>query len=305
MARSDFPIVGSLHEDIITKINAERTINMYEVESPNGKKPTYLHPTPGKLSIGTFTSSSGFGRASFVFNNFTYFVVGNTIYRMDNSLVPVILQAAFFTTTSGYVAIVANQFQIIFVDGIKCYLFDTNTSIGIDNTPNLPTGFLPYDVDFMDGYFILISQSPGKENTFFISNLNQGTIWSALDFALINSRPTVLNGVAVLKRRIFFFGKNKSEVWQDAGFADFPFRRDNNMLLEHGVTATNSIDEGFEYLFYLSGDVDGVGSIMMVYGTTPEPISTREMDEKIQMFLHPEDAVGFVYKINGADFLSD
>lgn len=305
MKRTDFPIVGSLHEDIVTKINAERTINMYEVEFPQGKKPSYLHPTPGKLEIAPFSDGNA-GRASFVFgiapNIFTYFVVGATIYRMDTSLVPVVLAASFFTTTTGYVAISANQFEVIFMDGIKTYLFNTTTNVGTDITASFPTGFVPFDVDFMDGYFIVISKSTGQENKFYLSNLNDGATWSTLDFALINSRPTVLNGVAVLKRRIFFFGLTKSEVWQDAGFADFPFRRDNNLLLEHGVSAINSIDEGFELLFYLSGDADGVGSIMMVYGTSPEPISTPQMDEKIQMFTNPSDAIGFVYKINGQIF---
>src|SRR5580698_2608142 len=305
MQRKDFPIVGSFHEDIVTKINAERTINMYEVDFPEGKKQSYLHPTPGKLQIATFTGGAA-GRASFVFgiasNIFTYFVVGATIYRMDTSLVPVVLAANFFTTTTGYVAISANQSQVIFMDGIKCYLFNTTTNVGMDNTANLPAGFAPLDVDFMDGYFILISNSTGQQNKFYISALNDGTMWAILDFALINSRPTVLNGVAVLKRRIFFFGLTKSEVWQDAGFADFPFRRDNNLLLEHGVIAINSIDEGFELMFYLSGDANGVGSIMMVYGTSPEPISTPQMDEKIQMFTNPSDAIGFVYKINGQIF---
>jgi len=79
MARADFPVVGSLHEDVVTKVNAERTINMYEVKAADGKKPTYLHPTPGKKEIATFSAGNK-GRASFVFRDFTYFVVGDTIY---------------------------------------------------------------------------------------------------------------------------------------------------------------------------------------------------------------------------------
>jgi hypothetical protein len=154
----------------------------------------------------------------------------------------------------------------------------------------------------MDASFILISGAPGFQNRFYVSALNDGTMWPILDFALINSRPTILNGVAVLKRRIFFFGQTKSEIWIDAGANDFRFRRDNNLLLEHGVKAISSISQAFDRLFYLSGDQDGVGSIMMVTGITPQPISTREMDERIQTFSTPEDATGFAYKINGQIF---
>lgn len=302
MKRMDFPIVGSLWEDQITKVNAERTVNMYVTSAYQGKKPQYLAPTPGKLETGTFTEG-GFGRASFVFKDYTYFVQGSTIYRMDLTLIPVAIAINFFTTSTGHVGISANEHEVIFVDGIKCYLWNTNTATGIDNTPNLPVGFAPLDVTFMDGSFILISSSPGMQNRFYVSALNDGTTWPILDFALINSRPTILNGVAVLKRRIFFFGQNKSELWLDAGLSDFRFRRDNNLLLEHGVKAIDTIYEAFDKLFYLSGDIDGVGSIMMVAGgITPIAISTRQMDEKIQYFTNTENAIGFAYKINGIVF---
>jgi hypothetical protein len=113
MARHAFPIVGSLHEDIITKVDAERTINMYEVASPTGKSSAYLHPTPGKLNIAEFTELNA-GRASFTFKDFVYFVVGDTIYRMDNTLVPNVIALNFFTTVTGHIGISANEFQIIF-----------------------------------------------------------------------------------------------------------------------------------------------------------------------------------------------
>lgn len=298
----DFPVVGSLHEDVITKVNAERTINMYEVFSPHGKKQNYLHPTPGKLEKGTFSDGNN-GRASFVFKDFTYFVEGDTIYSMDSSLTITIIALNFFTTLTGHIGIAANESEIIFVDGFKAFLWNTNTSTGIDDTPNLPAGFGPLDVTYMDGSFLLISGSAGFQNRFYVSALENGALWPILDFALINSRPTILNGISVLKRRIFFFGQNKSEIWIDAGLSDFRFRRDNNLLLEHGVKAIDSISQAFDRLFYLSGDINGVGSIMMIEsGISPQAISTREMDERIQRYTKPEDAIGFAYKINGQVF---
>lgn len=307
MKRTDFPIVGSFWEDPVTKVNAERTVNMYEVFAFEGKKQKYLAPTPGKLAGESF-SDGGIGRASFVFKDFTYFVQGDTIYRMDTTLIPNAIQLNFFTTFTGHVGIAANEFQIIFVDGVKAYLWNTNTATGADITGNLPTpfgagSFPPLDVTFMDGSFILISGGANVQNRFYVSALNDGTTWPALDFALINSRPTILNGVTVLKRRIFFFGQNKTELWVDAGLSDFRFRRDNNLLLEHGVKAIDSISEAFDRLFYLSGDIDGVGAIMMVAGgITPIPISTRPMDELIAGFTNTDKAIGFAYKINGIIF---
>jgi len=306
MKRMDFPIVGSMHQNIVTKINASRTINMYEAHATEGKKTTYLHPTPGKLEVGDFADSNA-GRASFVFNDFTYFVHGDTIYRMDSSLVINVVAANFFGTFTGHVGIAANEDQIIFVDGAKAYLFTVSTATGADITGTLPPPpsgtFMPLDVDFMDGSFILESKNTAFRNRFYVSALNNGASWPVLDFALINSRPTILNGLAVLKRTIFFFGLVKSELWYDAGDAAFRFRRNNNLLLEHGVAAIGTISQAFDRLFYLSNDIDGVGSVMMIAGgITPIPISTPEMDEQIQYFSHPEDAEGFAYKINGQVF---
>lgn len=299
--RESFPVVGSFNEDSVLKIDAQRTINMYEVVDPEAKKPQYMVPWPGKLKQGEFING-GIMRAAFTFRDKVYYVVGDTIYSMDNTLLIIVIANAFFSTITRHVGIAANEKEIIFVDGIKSYLWDTSTSTGIDNTPNLPVGFAPLDVTFMDGYFILISNSVNERNKFRISALNNGASWPVLDFALVNSRPTDLAAVTVLKRRVFLFGENKSEIWLDAGLSDFPFRRDNNLLLEHGVRAISSVTEGFDRLFYLSGDTDGVGSIMMVQGTLPKAISTREVDEAIQAFTTPEDATGFVFKINGQIF---
>ena len=157
----------------------------------------------------------------------------------------------------------------------------------------------PVGVTSLDGYFVIVD---GASNRFFVSNLDDGTTWNSLFFARVNSESTTMKGCARLKRRLFLFGHTVSEVWLDAGAANFPFRRDNNLLFEHGLEAPASLVEGFERLFYLSRDRDGVGAIMMVEGTTPRPISTKTLDETIQDFNVTLDASGMVYKINGEIF---
>ena len=295
-----FPIVGSFSADLVTKINAERTINLYEIFDPSGKKDKYLAPWPGKKNFESFVRG-GTMRAAFVFKEFVYFVVADTIYRMDSSLVITIIGDQILATLVGHVGIAANEKQVIFVDNNKAVLWDTSTSTLTDPVV-LPAGVIPLDVTFMDGYFILVSSGVNTQNQFLISNLNDGITWAAADFALTNARPTVLSACSVLKRRLFLFGETKSEIWLDAGAADFPFRRDNNLLLEHGVLARSSITEGFDRMFYLSNDEDGVGGVMMVIGTSPQKVSSREVDETIQTFTQPEDAEGFVFKINGQIF---
>lgn len=291
----DYPIVGSFHEDRITKISSENTINWYEAIHPFGKKITALHPYPGtkfKVNVGT-----GVHRGAFVFNNFVYFCTGGNLFRMDSSFVVSPLGVLGFASSTGFVDIDANQTQIIFVDGLSGLIFDTNT-LTLSVVP-FPPGVLPNSVTYMDGYFIV---DDTVTNRFYVSNLDTGLIWGALNFALINSNPTFARGVQRLKRRLFIFGTTITEVWLDAGTANFPFRRDNNLLFEHGLEAPGSLVEGFDRMFYLSRNKDGVGSIKMVEGTYPEDISTYELDNLIQTLDDTELAIGLVYKINGIIF---
>lgn len=304
--RHNFEIVGSFNEDPITKVDAQRTINWYEVSDVEAKKPRYLVPWPGLLQKGIF-SEGAVGRAGIAFKGFAYFVVRQDIYRVDPGLVITRISDAVtrFLTPSGHVGIAANEFQIAFVDNSRLLIWDTNTSTLTDESASLPIGppaVTPLDITFMDGYFILVNGAATNNNRFYISDLNNGAVWDLLDFALVNSRPTILSACSVLKRRVFLFGQEKSEIWLDAGTADFPFRRDNNLLLEHGIKAQSSLTEGFDRLFYLSNDEDGVGGVMMVMGTIPKKVSTREVDEAIQTIPTPEDATGFVFKINGQIF---
>lgn len=307
--RVDFPIVGSFNEDPVTKVDAQRTINMYEVFDQEGKKPRYLTPWPGLKREGTFSEGAN-GRAAITFQGstetqrFAYFVVREDIYRVDTALTITRISDVVnkFITQIGHVGIAANENEIAFVDNSRLLIWDSAASTLTDETSTLPAGVSPLDITFMDGYFILVNGASTNKNRFYISALESGTTWDVLDFALVNSRPTVLTACSVLKRRVFLFGQEKSEIWLDAGTADFPFRRDNNLLLEHGIKAAASLSEGFDRLFYLANDVDGVGGVMMVMGTFPKKVSTREVDQVIQTLSKPEDATGFVFKINGQIF---
>lgn len=292
----DFPIVGSFRKDQVTKISAEQTINWYEVIHPYGKKTSALHPVQGL----NFQTQIGIGpiRGSLVFINDTaYFASGNQIFSMDTAYVVTPLSPPNLSTTTGFVRIVSNQTQIIFCDGVTALIWDT----GSNTLTNVvfPAGVIPGDITYMDGYFIATDVNT---NRFYVSNLDNGHLWAPLDFASINSSPTFAVSVIRLKRRLFLFGSLITEVWLDAGTANFPFRRDNNLLFEHGLEAVGSLVEGFDRLFYLSRDEGGPSYIKMVEGTIPVNISTYEIDNVIQNLPNTSQAVGMVYKIDGIIF---
>jgi hypothetical protein len=169
---TDFEVVGSYNNQRVSSIDAERTVNMFEYIDPLGKKPKSLINTSGltdtEYVFGTVTGGS---RAQFVFNNIHYIVMGNEFFSIttDGTVAPL----GILVTSTGYVGIDANTFQIILVDGQKGYIWDTLANVFTQITDtSFPTQ--PLDVCFLDGFFIVIQ---GSTNNFQLSMINQGLIW--------------------------------------------------------------------------------------------------------------------------------
>src|ERR1017187_8322404 len=121
----DFDIVGSYNNQRVEAIDAERSINQFEYHDPLGKKPKTLIWTSGLLQTAyTFGGQDEGFRAQYTLLAFQYLVVGNGIYRIDSSN-NLLLLGTTINTNTGYVAIDANSFQIIFVDGVDGYIWDT------------------------------------------------------------------------------------------------------------------------------------------------------------------------------------
>jgi hypothetical protein len=293
--RTDFDIVGSFNAERVSGINAERTVNMFEFIDPKGKKPKALLPTSGLKKVLDLAEDGGF-RATFVFKDIFYAIVKDKIYAIDEALVATLLGT--ITTTSGYAEIEANVHQLIFVDGVHGYIWDTTTAVFLQITaPGFPAK--PIDVAFLDGFFVV---AWGDTNQFNISDPGDGLVWQALNNAKITSHPGNITAIDTLHRRLFIFSDTYCEVWENAGLADFPFRRNNSLLMEYGTPAQGSVISGFNKLFFLSKDRDGLGSIVMVSGTQPIPISNQALDYQIQNYNNVSDARSLVYKENGIIF---
>lgn len=286
------PFVGSHTEELQRLINPAQTINLYQVV--HGTSPVrYMRTFPGLSEIKVTLSGKSNVRALYVAHNRLYVVGEDTIYSLDANLTLTVIGS--ITTTSGYVGIAANERQVIFVDGAAGWLFD---SVGSTFAQIIAAGFptLPTDVTWMDGFFLATRGETGEWNK---SAFGDGTKWDALDFEIIESRPDLIQALHVLHRNIYVFGKETTEVWYNAGAVDFPFRRNNGLLLEFGTVARGTVSSGHGRLFWLAGNARGVGSIMMSEGTAPIVISTPNIDAQLQTYADIEEARGYTYKYDG------
>lgn len=296
---SPFPLIGGYGEDIRSEVSPETTYNMYLSIPSDPKQPPVLLPTPGMRPIQTF-SQGGVGRKQFTYKDqkYIYCVVSQFVYRLDASLNATVIGE--LKTNTGAVGIAANNAQqIIFVDGAGGWIYKENTGewIDISLTQNFPLGC--NSVGYLDGYFIAFY---GDSPQFGLSELNDGTTWPLENIAAMQRKADIGVAVAVVKGLVLLMGTVSTETWFDAGGSLFPFARDNNALYEFGCAAVSSVAEGFDKLFWLVNDNNGVGGVMFSDGGFPQKVSTYEVDIKIGSIEDPTDAVGSVYKINGHIF---
>lgn len=293
-SRSLFPLAKEYKIERDVLIDSSRIINMHAIPAINTTQQTAWVPVSGfenGISVGT-----GPARAAFVFRGSIYWVSGTDIFEIDSTLVPVL--RGTIGTATGYVGITANQTQVMFVDGDKGYIWDTASSVFSTIVFGFP--ILPSDVAMLDNYFITFEAGQQK---FYVSALGDGTTWSALNFAVFESNPDQLLAIKALKRRLFLFGQFSTETWYDAGATDFPLRRDNNSLFEHGVYSAAAVNEGFEIMMYLAQNQNGCAGVMLVLGTAlPQKVSTPAIDLLLQGLTDLTDSDSILYKENGFTF---
>lgn len=184
----DYEIVGGYNNQKFDEIDAERTVNLFVYIDKKAKKPAALINTSGlKRSESSFPGASGAFRAQFVFQTAEYDVIGDRVYRIDTGGTVAFLGT--ISNTSGFVNITANTFQVIFVNGLNGYIWDTNASTFTQITD---TSFpiAPIDVAYLDGFFIV---PEGNTNKFRLSMFNQGMVWGpAVDVFTADSTTDLL-----------------------------------------------------------------------------------------------------------------
>lgn len=122
----------------------------------------------------------------------------------------------------------------------------------------------------------------------------------------ISSHPGNIVACRTLHRKLFLFSQFFTEVWENQGIGtNLPFRRNNSLLMEYGTAAIGSISVGFDKMFFLSQDRDGLGSVMEVIGSEAIPVSNRALDFIFAQYASVQrvaDCRAFLIKENGIIF---
>lgn len=285
------PFTGELGSGKSPFVNYQKTVNLFPEIAKDGRADVALYPTPG------FTTFSNIGiapvRGMIPFGNLLYVVCGNQF--MQVSITGSYTVLGNISSSDGPVKFASNGTQIIFVDGLKGYLYVPSTltftpSISVV-APNFPDGAT--HVEFFDGYFL--ANDPKNAGRFWWSDSYNGLSWNGLSFATAERSPDALQALAVNGRELWLLGTESAEPWYNSGAPIDPFQPISNGFSEWGCAAPYSVATNNGVIYWLTANKHGHGQVVMASGMQPQVISSNAIADIISTFTTISDAFGYTY----------
>lgn len=282
MRRIPIPLESYQHSS--APINQKRLVNMYAEPQPDdSRSPVALLPTPGLSQLSTMVFGAGPIEALNTDRpGITYGVSGTHFYRAD---LPVISGPLVITDLGDIGTITlpdfANNLMITIAGGINsivvCVPPKAYTATDGGALSEI-TGTFPgaSSVAYLHGYHIWTAST--GDSKWFVTNLLDPTVSSALDFAYADAVPNHLRRICVLRDELWLFGDKAIEIWYDSGDGDFPFRRRSGGLINGGCYSIRTIAQVDNSLFWMGAE----GHILRSVGYKAQIISTPAIEQALR-----------------------
>lgn len=155
--------------------------------------------------------------------------------------------------------------------------------------------------EYVDGYFI-VNQPNTK--TFWISQIEDGTTWNALDFGTkIGSVDNIASLIAFSGYLGLIGDTNSAELWGDSGSATFPFARVEGMSLNVGTAAAWSVQRFTDgSVMWLIESGGGEFQFMLSRGGAPQRVSNHALEDALASYPLVYDAITSTYIEGGHEY---
>src|SRR6185503_12747817 len=181
---------------------------------------------------------------------------------------------------------------VAIVDGEFGYLYEIAT---FTLTQITDPSFEPADrVAFIDGWWIF--NVVGTQRFFTNAPTPYTTTFSGSFFALKDSSSDNLITLFENNRELWLIGERTSEVWYDAGGANFAFSRIPGVAPQMGCSAAQSIARLGESLVWLGKSERGENIVIRTKQYGYENIASPAVAFAITSYPLISDAIGFVYE---------
>jgi hypothetical protein len=290
------PILGSAY--VARSVNAadNRMVNLFpEIIPEGGKEPGWLQRAPGLRKLASVGDGPIRGLWAFNGNASLAFVVsGQYLYKINQNWQATQLG---FVAGAAPVSMADNGTQLFIAAGAYGYIYNIITEVFNQiSDPDFPGAVT---VGYLDGYFVF--NEPNSQKIWVTSLLNGASI-DPLDFASAEGSPDGVVGLIVDHREVWVLGTNSTEVWYDAGLADFPLARIQGAFNEIGCIAPLSIAKMDNTVFWLGQDARGRGMVYRANGYIGQRVSTHAIEWQLQQYDDLTDAVAYTYQQDGHSF---
>lgn len=292
----EVPFVGSSYKMDARSFSVQRSINLYPLSSeiPNTKAVSALRGTAGLSLFATVGGGAGRGAISST-DGRGFVVSGDGFYELFADGTSTLHGS--LNTQTGRVSIAENFTQIIVVDGVDGWIFTKATDNWAQITDvDFPTCSI---VSYQDGYFLTFETGTQK---FYISALNDGTSWDALDFTSVESSPDDLTGIISDNGNVWLFGNRSTEVYQNTGNVDFPFERIAGAIIQTGCAAGFTVQKFDNTIAWLGVDEQGRGVVWKSDGYQARRLSTQAIESRINSVADFTESYAWVYHQQGHIF---
>lgn len=282
-------IVGGNTFGRYSKISNSSTYNMIISDD-------CLVPFSGYNSVANIVTG---GQARELYSSYVYnhliAIIDSGVYTIDQA--NVVTLVGTLNTSAGDVFIAENNAsQIAIADGQNIYIFNYN--LGTFTIPSID--FLPGYICFHETFFIA---TDSQRNQWRLSNSNDGNVWpaDAQHVGQIQTKPTKAIAVVPLENttQIIVMGQTLAESWYNTGAQLFPYSRNNYFAIDYGCISPETIAFGFGYIVWLGSNEKSGVSIMYSKGGDPVRISTDGIDYLFSNLTNPNDAFGFLVRLDG------
>lgn len=224
-----------------------------------------------------------------------FVVEGN---RLQERVGAAFVERGTLVSTSGFVGMAHNVFQLAIVDGANLYILTLATNV---LTQIASAGWRGSDdVHELDGYFIFVDPDTDQ---FYLSAIDDGTALDALDFSSADSSPDDIISHRVSHRQLWLFGDLTAELWINSGDPAFPFVRYQSYTLDVGIVGKRAAINAADTLFWIGKTDRGTGIVYMATGNQPQRVSTSAVEEALRDSSDLSAATMWAYQIEGHEFV--
>ena len=291
------PLNGGSYSARSVIASAQRCLNLYPEKNPLDALAQYTHYlTQGLTPLGTPPQVAPVRQVYRSSTGQLFSAVGTGIYYVSPSWTSTLLGSIASGTTP--VRMGDNGTTMLIVDGtLSGYTVDltSHAFAAISDAAFYGSNFAEYLDTFM------VFNKPGT-NIFYTTTSGVITPFDALYFAGKTGYSDLVAGVAIQQRQIWLIGFLSSEIWFNAGGANFPFQILPGPFIEHGTIAPYSIAKQGGSVFFLSQDMAGTAIIVEGVGYRTISISTPAIEAEIATYSVISDAIGFCYEQLGHPF---